>query len=130
MNKAKNILVVDDDVDYLGQVSMILEAEGYKVHPAQGQNEAEEVLLTMIPDLAVIDLMMENTDSGFVLCHRIKKLFPETPVIMLTGVKASTGLDFTARSKEASSWTQADAIIDKPVRPEQLKTEVRRLLSR
>ncbi|MGA2080884.1 MAG: response regulator [Holophaga sp.] len=128
MNELKNILVVDDDIDLLEQVSMILKAEGYRVIPAQGQKEGEEALLTTVPDLAVLDLMMENMDSGFVLCHHVKRLFPETPVILLTAVKANTGLDFRPQSDEAASWVKADVILDKPVRPEQLRQEVKRLL--
>ena len=91
METQKKILVVDDDIDMLEQVALILKAEGYQVIKAQGQKEGEEALLTTIPDLAVLDLMMENMDSGFVLCHH-------------------------------------DVRMDKPVRPEQLKQEVRRLL--
>jgi CheY-like chemotaxis protein len=128
MSTAKKILVVDDDIDLLEQVALMMGGEGYEVVRAQGQGEADEALLTTIPDLAIIDLMMEHTDSGFVLCHTIKKLYPETPVIILTAVKAATGLDFTARTGEAASWVKADMLLDKPVRPEQLKSEVRRLL--
>ena len=95
---------------------------------AQGQKEGEEALLTTVPDLAVLDLMMENMDSGFVLCHHVKRLFPDTPVILLTAVKSATGLDFRPSPDEAASWVKADVILDKPVRPEQLRQEVKRLL--
>ena len=128
MDTPKKILVVDDDIDLLEQVGTILAIDGYQVYKAQGQEEAEEMLTSFIPDLAVLDLMMENMDSGFVLCHNIKKLYPGTPVIILTAVQAATGLDFKARSEEAGSWVKADALLDKPVRPEQLKAEVHRLL--
>jgi two-component system alkaline phosphatase synthesis response regulator PhoP len=128
MNDKKNILVVDDDIDLLEQVAMILQSDGYRITKAQGQKEGEEALLTAVPDLAVLDLMMENMDSGFVLCHHVKRLFPETPVILLTAVKAATGLDFHPGSDDAASWVKADVVLDKPVRPEQLKQEVKRLL--
>jgi CheY-like chemotaxis protein len=128
MQEQKKILVVDDDIDMLEQVALILKAEGYHVIQAQGQKEGEEALLTNIPDLAVLDLMMENMDSGFVLCHHVKRLYPETPVILLTAVKAATGIDFHPQSDEAASWVKADVVMDKPVRPEQLKAEARRLL--
>jgi CheY-like chemotaxis protein len=128
MSEPKNILVVDDDIDLLQQVALILKTEGYRVTQAQGQKEGEEALLGTIPDLAVLDLMMEHMDSGFVLCHQVKRLFPDTPVILLTAVKAATGLDFQPQSPEAASWVKADVVLDKPVRPEQLKQEVRRLL--
>jgi len=128
MTTQKKILVVDDDIDLLDQVAFVLKADGFDVVKAQGQKDGEEALLTTIPDLAVLDLMMENLDSGFVLCHHIKRLYPGTPVILLTAVKAATGLDFSAKTSEAASWIKADLLLDKPVRPEQLRTEVRKLL--
>jgi CheY-like chemotaxis protein len=129
MATTKKILVVDDDIDLLEQVQGILQADGYEVQAAGGQEEAEEKLLEFIPDIAVIDLMMEQMDSGFVLCHNIKKLYPGTPVIILTAVESATGLSFKARSDAAGAWVGADALLDKPVRPEQLRAEVKRLLS-
>jgi CheY-like chemotaxis protein len=129
MTMTKKILVVDDDIDQLDHVAMILSAEGYDVIKAQGQREGEEAILTAIPDLAILDLMMENMDSGFVLCHQIKRLYPETPVILLTAVKSATGVDFSPKSSGAASWIKADILLDKPVRPEQLRNEVKRLMA-
>ena len=129
MLEKKKILIVDDDIDMLEQVALILKAEGYQVIQAQGQKEGEEALLTTIPDLAVLDLMMENMDSGFVLCHQIKHLYPDTPVILLTAVRSETGVDFSPKSKAAASWIKADMLLDKPIRPEQLRVEVRRLMA-
>lgn len=124
----KQILVVEDDPDQLDQLGLILKADGYDVVPAQGQAAGEEALLAAIPDLAILDLMMENLDSGFVLCHQIKRLYPGTPVILLTAVKSETGVDFRSGSKAGGGWIKADAMLDKPIRPEQLRTEVRRLM--
>jgi DNA-binding response OmpR family regulator len=129
MTMPKKILVVDDDIDLLDHISMILKADGYDVITAQGQKEGEDAILSAIPDLAILDLMMENLDSGFVLCHQIKRLYPETPVIILTAVKSATGVDLTPKSSGAASWVQADLMLDKPVRPEQLRNEVKRLLA-
>lgn len=128
MTTKKNILIVDDDPDILEQVSLTMEAEGYNVSSAGGQEAAEKVLQQFVPDLAIIDLMMEHMDSGFVLCHRIKSLYPKVPVILFTAVAATTGLDFSARHGDASSWMKADILMDKPARPEQLRAEVKRLM--
>ena len=126
--RRKRILVVDDDPDILEQVALELRQEGYQVTEAGGQTEAEKVLEKGNPDLAVVDLMMENMDSGFVLTHYLKNLYPDTPVVLLTAVTAATGMSFAASSDEARSWVKADLVLDKPVRPEQIKAEVRRLL--
>ena len=128
MTTKKKILVVEDDIDQLDHLALLLKADGYEVITAQGQVEGEEAILTAIPDLAILDLMMENMDSGFVLCHHVKRLYPDTPVILLTAVKSTTGMDFNPQSSDAASWVKADVLLDKPVRPEQLKQEVRRLL--
>ncbi len=128
MAERKKIMVVDDDLDLLEQMTALLTAAGYEVIPAEGHAAAEEAMLKTQPDLAVVDLMMEEKDSGFVLSYELKKLYPETPVIMLTAVVGATGLSFAAQSAEAQAWTKVDKLLDKPVRPEQLKSEVRRLL--
>ncbi|MFA6471630.1 MAG: response regulator [Candidatus Latescibacterota bacterium] len=129
MNKKATILIVDDDPDIIEQLTIIIKSEGYEVVAAGGQEEAEKTLMAVKPDLAVIDLMMEEMDSGFVLAHEIKKLYPGTPVILLTSVKSATGLSFAAASPDQQSWIKADRFLDKPVRPEQLKNELSRLLN-
>jgi two-component system alkaline phosphatase synthesis response regulator PhoP len=121
---------VDDDPDVVDQLTVTLQGEGYEVHAGYSQQEAEELLLSVKPDLAILDLMMEQMDSGFVLCHYLKKLYPQTPVILLTAVTAATGLSFATASPNAQSWVKADRVLDKPVRPEQIRSEVRRLLGR
>ena len=130
MANLKKILVVDDDPDIVEQVTLILKQDGHEVHAAGSKDEAEEILLSMKPDLAILDLMMEEKDTGFVLCHRIKKLYPDTPVMMVTAVKAATGLSFAADSAVQQSWLKADHLMDKPIRAERLRSDVNRLLNR
>jgi DNA-binding response OmpR family regulator len=124
----KKILVVDDDLDILEQMTAVLTAANYEVIAAEGRAAGEEAILKTKPDLAILDLMMEEKDSGFVLSHQIKKLYPDMPVILLTAVTGATGLSFAAQNPDARSWIKVDRIMDKPVRPEQLKAEIHRLL--
>ena len=124
----KKILAVDDDFDLLEQMTAVLTTAGYEVTAAEGRAAAEDAMLRMKPDLAILDLMMEEKDSGFVLSHQLKTLYPGMPVILLTAVAGATGLSFAAQNEDARSWIKVDRIMDKPVRAEQLKAEVRRLL--
>jgi CheY-like chemotaxis protein len=78
----------------------------------------------------VVDLMMEHTDGGFALAYRLKKRQPPVPVILVTAVTAETGLEFGAASPAGANWMQADALLPKPVRFEQLRREIDRLLRR
>ena len=124
----KKILAVDDDLDLLEQMTTVLTAAGYDVTAAEGREAAEDAILKVRPDLAILDLMMEEKDSGFVLSHQLKRLYPEMPVILLTAVTGVTGLSFASQDAAARAWIKVDKIMDKPVRPEQLKAEVARLL--
>ncbi len=124
----KTILLVDDDVDFLTQIAFVLEKNGYTVKTAQGQKEAEALIETMRPDLAMLDLMMEHYDSGFVLAYRLKKKYPEVPVIIVTAVTSETGVRFDAVGPGEQAWSKADLVMDKGIRHDQLLREVRRLL--
>ncbi|HNU82789.1 MAG: response regulator [Acidobacteria bacterium] len=124
----KTILVVDDDEDFREQMSLQLEAAGYNVVTADGEEAARRTLEDLNPDLAVIDLMMEHVDGGFTLAYRLKKRQPPVPVIMITAVASETGLDFASAAASESGWMRVDALLSKPVRPEQLRREIARLL--
>ncbi len=125
---AKTVLAVDDDADYLAQLEIQLLAAGFEVLTADNVGQAKEILDQRRPDLAVVDLMMEHMDDGFTLCHDIKARDASIPVILVTGVAGETGLDFDASTKEERSWIKADALLDKPVRFEQLRREIGKLL--
>ena len=71
------ILVADDDPDYLFQTVNNLGRAGYKTVAVESQAEAESVISKMRPSLAIFDLMMENDDSGFILCYKIKKKYQQ-----------------------------------------------------
>ncbi|MBP6874503.1 MAG: response regulator [Candidatus Eisenbacteria bacterium] len=128
--ETRTVLVVDDDEDFRLQLVMQLEAAGFRVVAAEGETKAAELLQTLHPDLAVVDLMMEHLDGGFALSYKLKKMTPPVPVIMVTGVAAETGLDFSSTSETERSWIKADAMLTKPVRFEQLRREIDRLLRR
>lgn len=127
--KKHTVLIVDDDVDFLEQMKIQLTAAGYEPIPAESQKEAEQLLAERAPDAAVLDLMMEHTDTGFALAHKIKKARPEMPVIIVTGVTSETGMMFDADTRGERSWIKADAVLAKPIRFEQLRRELQRLLT-
>jgi two-component system, OmpR family, response regulator len=128
MNTAKTILVVDDDPDYRFSVRLYLEGAGYNVVEADNVEQAHAALDQGVPNLALVDLMMEEMDAGFSLCYYMKKRFPALPIIMISGVAGETNLEFDASTDEERSWVKADALLNKPIRFDQLKRELDRLL--
>ncbi|HNV96403.1 MAG TPA: response regulator [Bacteroidales bacterium] len=107
------IFLVDDDFDFLYQSKIWFSQANYKVITCQSSIEAAEQIKNIKPDIALIDLMMETNDSGFILARKIKQQYPDIPVIMLTAVSSELGISFDANEKESKSWLFVDAIIDK-----------------
>ena len=126
--EGKVILLVDDDYDYLYQLKFQLERWGCKVISAESQKEAEELLETLKPDMAILDLMMENEDSGFVLSYKMKRRYPDVPIIITTAVSTETGMSFGFQAGEDKNWIKADTYLEKGLRPEQLKNEIEKLI--
>lgn len=121
------VLIVDDDPDFLLQQKVQFEAAGYNTLTASTLEDVTKLLEQHTPDVAVVDLMMEEEDTGFVVCYQIKRRNPETIVIMATGVASETGIEFDAATDEERAWVKADALVSKPVRFEQLLREIDRL---
>lgn len=128
INMKKIVLIVDDDMDYLFQMKMKVERFGFEVITADSQREGEKVIESVQPDLAIFDLMMENEDSGFVLSYKLKKKYPDVPVILATAVTAETGLSFDLTEESNRSWIKADLFLDKGIRADQLEKEIKKLL--
>jgi CheY-like chemotaxis protein len=122
------ILVADDDPDYLFQTVFSLERAGYKTMAVESQAEAESVIAKFKPNLAIFDLMMENDDSGFILCYKMKRKYPDVPVILATAVSHETGISFSIDSEQDKEWIRADSYLEKGIRPEQLDLEIMKLL--
>jgi len=68
-----------------------LTLEDAKLMMAAAEKKASEILEDTEPDLAVFDLMMENEDSGFILCYKMKRRYPNVPIILATAVTSETG---------------------------------------
>lgn len=124
----KIVLVAEDDFDAMEQMKINLKSYGFQVIAVDSQAEAEIIMLTTKPDLAIFDLMMEKQDSGFILSNKLKKLYPEVPIIIATAVGAETGIMFNIETKEDQKWLKADLILEKGIRPDQLFREISKLL--
>ena len=124
----KTILLADDDPDQIVILKHHLEKWGYEVVAVESREEAERYLEGACPDLAILDLMMEEEDSGFILSYRIKKCRPEVPVIISTAVASERGISFDINSQGGKSWIKADHYLEKGFHMEQLRLLVEKLL--
>lgn len=116
-DKIKKILLVDDDIDLLEQNKTLLESRGFQVITAENSEDGFKIFQKELPDAAIIDLIMEQMDSGFILCYKIKKTEQgkKIPVFMLTSATYETGFKFSTSCKEEKEWIKCDGVINKPV---------------
>ncbi len=126
--KKKTVLIVDDDSDFLFQMKLGVTDMGFEVLTAGTEKEAEDIIQRQRPDLAILDLMMENHDTGFILCHKIKRKYPDVPIIIVSAVTAETGMLFDVTTEEEQEWIKADLFLDKGIRMDQLHKEINKLL--
>ena len=120
--KFKKILLVDDDIDLLEQNKTLLESRGFTVVTAESGEDGWKLFQKENPDAAILDLIMEQMDAGFVLSYRIKKTErgKNIPVFILTSATYDTGFKFSASTAEEREWIKCDGILNKPVVIEEL----------
>ncbi len=130
MGKAK-ILIADDDQDIRDSLQAILEGQQYTVLTAADKTEGMEKIKTEKPDLAILDVMMTTWQDGFEMSRELKKdpQFKDMPILMLTGIKDQTGIDFKSAAGDPT-WCPVDGFLDKPVEPNILLAEIEKLLSK
>jgi DNA-binding NtrC family response regulator len=79
-----NILVVDDEPLVRRSLSEFLTLEGYTVNSASNGREALDLLKDYTADVIITDIKMPELD-GIQLLQQIKKYYPGTSVIFITG---------------------------------------------
>ncbi|MHC4423598.1 MAG: response regulator [Planctomycetota bacterium] len=130
MENAK-ILVVDDDPDYTKVLKTILESEHYTVVTAGDRTEGMEKIRTDKPSLIMLDVMMATWQDGFEMSRELKKdpQLKDIPIIILTAVEEKSGIGFKSTAGDPV-WLPVDAFLDKPVEPQVLLAEVKKLLTK
>jgi DNA-binding NtrC family response regulator len=78
------IMVVDDTEGIRDLVSAILEKEGYDTIPKSSAADLTASFALVQPDVILLDLVLPDGD-GLELLPQIKKQWPDTEVIVLTG---------------------------------------------
>ena len=129
MAKAK-ILIADDDPDIRESLQAILESQQYTVVTAVDKKDGMEKIKAEKPDLAILDVMMSTWEDGFEMSRELKKdpQFKDMPILMLTGIKNETGVDFKVTAVDPA-WCPVDTYLEKPIEPDILLAEVAKLLS-
>ncbi len=79
------IALVEDDELLRANYSQALKREGYEVNSYASRPEAQKAFADRLPDLAILDVMLQDEkEGGFELCRELRQNSPTIPIIFLT----------------------------------------------
>ena len=112
--KRYTVLVAEDEQPLRDFVRRNLEVRGYKVLAASNGLEAMAFFNTESVDLVIVDLMMEEVDSGTAFVKELKLLGADVPIYLLSSVGDSLSVttDYAALGLAG--------VFQKPIRTETL----------
>lgn len=82
--EAAPILLVDEDPTVTRYLLTLFEQKGYPAHQVGSANEALLKLRSRVFRLVLLDLQLPDFD-GMCLLYMIRRLYPDLPVLVLTG---------------------------------------------
>ena len=120
--KAKKILVIEDNESNLYLITYILRHNGYTVLEARTGEEGVKIASEKKPDLIILDIQLPGID-GIKTARRIRALKTEgdIPIIALT----SFVMD---KDHERVLAAGCNGYIEKPINPETIMTEIEQFL--
>ena len=123
------ILIIDDDPDIVESMRIILESCRHKVKAARNGAEGLKEAKAEKYDLIILDVMMETMSTGFEVARNLRESRENksVPILMLTAIKESTGLDFNSEVGD-KDWLPVNAYLEKPMKPNELLVKVEALL--
>lgn len=131
----QKILIIDDDPDIVEAMRMPLEANDYKVITANCGKEGLQKAREEVPDLIILDVMMETDTEGFHVAYELRsekqdseyKNCRKIPILMITAISRKKGMSFSPEKDEA--FLPVDGFIEKPIQPKDLLEKVAELLA-
>ena len=83
---ASDILIVDDEQDIRELVAGILDDEGHETRTAHDADSALAAISDRMPRLVFLDIWLQGSRlDGLALLDEIKTIYPELPVVMISG---------------------------------------------
>jgi len=128
MTAKKRILLIDDDKDFLMATKFILEKGGYEVFLAEDGKTGVEMVKTVKPNCAIVDMMMETWGEGFNVVTKVRSSEggKELPLIILSAVD----LQGPYQSYEPSDeFPKVNMVLHKPIKGDDLVRYIEQLTS-
>lgn len=124
----KKILVIDDDPDFLLAVRMVLDAHDFEMEEATTPEEGVSKVVSVKPDLVILDIMMPTGYEGFDVAREIREKHKliDLPILVLTSIHSTKKVPYRFAPDE--DYLPVDVFLDKPIKPEQLIDSIQEML--
>jgi CheY-like chemotaxis protein len=131
-SKNRNVLLVDDDRDFVLSTKTFLEGRGYAVDTAFNGTEGWEKIQAGKADLIVLDIMMDYDAEGFNLAYKIRQdeARRKIPIVIVSGFSQHLGEKMEHFQFVLGQDWPADAYFEKPVDLKELARSIDRTLPR
>ena len=120
----RHICLIDDDIYVRDAIALGLGDAGFRVSTAPGAAAGLDIVKREGADAIVTDMSMPGTD-GAQLITQVRALFPNIPVIAISGSSVIDGRD----ALEIAHERGADAVMTKPFRASALAATLNQLLN-
>lgn len=120
---SKNILVVDDDKEFLEELKEMLQSSGYEVTALSESVAVMQTVRKSKPDLILLDLRMLSM-SGFEVANELKR-YPDTATIPIL---AMTGFYTMKEHSWLMNFCGIKKCLKKPFKPLDVIAEIERAL--
>ena len=122
MPHTKTILIVDDSLTMLQQLTVFLEGQGFNVLKAMGAQQGLDIVRQQQLDLLIVDVNMPGM-SGLEMIEQVRTIegYDKTPCFVLT-TESTKPLMETGKRVGATAW------IVKPFKQEIMLRGIRKVL--
>ena len=108
----------------------MIEAHDFEVEEAATPEEGISKVLSVEPDLVILDIMMPTDYEGFDVAREIREKHKliDLPILMLTSIHKTKKVPY--RFTPDADYLPVDVFLDKPIEPEQLVGIIQEMLGK
>ena len=129
MNQRRQLLMIDDDPDFVEGIKSILTTANYDVDVAYNPKDGLAALQKKHYDLLLLDIMMGRGAEGIMIARKMGSdpKLREIPVLIMTGIREQIAFLFGSKALHPH-FVDVDEMMEKPVDPRLLLERVEALL--
>ncbi len=128
MSDRKQLLIIDDDPDFVEGIQAIVK-KSYDLDVAYNPKDGLAKLQKKTYDLLLLDIMMGRGAEGVMVFRKMSKdpVLRQIPVLVMTGIREQIAFLFGSQALHPH-FVEVDELIEKPVNPKLLLERIPALI--